>query len=155
MPTTHSANRAKYVTKGGHPLVLPKDELKLRDIYKELTVLEKCPVAGMMLVRAFVEGSFRAYVVKFQLGRGSVDSISIKDMLRLIKNKLVRDGRISEGNDYYQKIEDLLNGQFLSIPSMQKYIHSEMFNPRDDTVKNTWDDFYHLLKLVWGEIVSE
>lgn len=154
-PATHSANRAKYVTRGGHPLALPKDELKLRDIYKELTVLEKCPVAGMMLVRAFVEGTFKAFVVKFQLGRGNIDSISIKDMLRLIKNKLVRDERISEGDDYHQKIEDLLNGQFLSIPSMQKYIHSEIFNPRDETVKNTWDDFYHLLKLVWGEIAAE
>lgn len=152
MPTTHSANRAKYVTKGGHPLVLPKDELKLRDIYKELTMLEKCPVAGMMLVRAFVEGTFRHYVGRFELNRGSLDSVTIKDMLRLIKNKLIRDGRISDGDDYYQKIEDLLNGQLVSIPSMQKYIHSDIFNPRDEKVKNTWDDFYHLLKLLWDEV---
>lgn len=151
-PATHSAQRKKYVTKVSHPLALPKHELKLRDIYKELSVLDKCPVAGMMLVRAFVEGSFRAFVVKFQLGKGSVDNISIKDSLRLIKNKLVRDEKISEGDDYFQKIEDLINGQFLSIPSMQKYIHSDIFNPRDDTVKNTWDDFYHLLKLVWHEV---
>lgn len=154
IPTTHSAQRKKYVTTVAHPLALPKHELKLRDIYKELTVLDKCPVAGMMLVRAFVEGSFRAFVVEFQLGKGSVDNISIKDSLRLIKNKLVKDAKISEGDDYFQKIEDLINGQFLSIPSMQKYIHSEIFNPRDDTVKNTWDDFYHLLKLVWREISS-
>ncbi|WP_409289435.1 hypothetical protein [Pseudomonas sp. KCJK8927] len=153
-PATHSAQRKKYVTAVGHPLSLPKHELKLRDIYKELTVLDKCPVAGMMLVRAFVEGSFRAYVLKFQLGKGSVENISIKDSLRLIKNKLVKDEKISEGDDYFQKIEDLINGQFLSIPSMQKYIHSEIFNPRDDTVKNTWDDFYHVLKLVWREISS-
>lgn len=152
MPTTHSANRAKYVTKGGHPLVLPKSELKLRDIYKELTILDKCPVAGMMLVRAFVEGTFRHYVGRFELNRGSLDSVSIKDMLRLIKNKLVRDGRISDGDDYHQKIEDLLNGQLVSIPSMQKYIHSDIFNPRDEKVKSTWDDFYHLLKLLWDEV---
>jgi hypothetical protein len=35
---------------------------------------------------------------------------------------------------------------------MQKYIHSDIFNPRDEKVKNTWDDFYHLLKLLWDEV---
>jgi len=151
-PIAHSANRAKYVTRGGHPLKLPKHEQKLRDIYKELTILEKCPIAAMMLVRAFVEGTFKAYVLKFQLNRGSIDSITIKDMLRLIKNKLLKDEKITEGSDYYQKIEDLLAAQLVSIPSMQKYIHSEIFNPRDEKVKNTWDDFYYLLKLIWEEI---
>lgn len=155
IPTVHSANRAKYVTRGGHPLTLPKDQQKLRDIYKELTVLEKCPIAAMMLVRAFVEGTFKAYVGFYKLNRGELDSQTIKDLLRLVKGKLVKDGKISEGGDYYQKVEDLLNGDLVSIPSMQKYIHSDIFNPRDEKVKNTWDDFYPLLKILWDELVVE
>lgn len=153
IPTKHSANRAKYVTRGGHPLTLPKDEQKLRDIYKELTVLEKCPVAGMMLVRAFIEGTFKAYVRKFKLVRESnFDNASIKEMLRAIKTKLIRDKVIVAGGDYYLKVDDLLEDALVSVPSMQKYIHSEIFNPKDDKVKNTWDDFYHLLKLLWDQI---
>lgn len=156
IPTKHSANRAKYVTRGGHPLTLPKDEQKLRDIYKELTVLEKCPVAGMMLVRAFIEGTFKAYVRKFKLVRESnFDNASIKEMLRAIKTKLVRDEIIVAGGDYYLKVDDLLEDALVSVPSMQKYIHSDIFNPKDDKVKNTWDDFYHLLKLLWDQIEED
>lgn len=156
IPTKHSANRAKYVTRGGHPLTLPRDEQKLRDIYKELTVLEKCPVAGMMLVRAFIEGTFKAYVRKFKLVRESnFDNASIKEMLRAIKTKLIRDEVIVAGGDYYLKVDDLLEDALVSIPSMQKYIHSEIFNPKDENVKKTWDDFYHLLKMLWDQIEVE
>lgn len=156
IPTKHSANRAKYVTKGGHPLTLPKDEQKLRDIYKELTVLEKCPVAGMMLVRAFIEGTFKAYVKKFKLIRESnFDNASIKEMLRAVKTKLVRDEVIVSGSDYYLKVDGLLEDALVSIPSMQKYIHSEIFNPKDENVKKTWDDFYHLLKMLWDQVEAE
>jgi hypothetical protein len=35
------------------------------------------------------------------------------------------------------------------VPTMQKFIHSDIFNPKDADVVKTWDEFYHFLKLLW------
>ncbi|MBB2886995.1 MULTISPECIES: ParB/Srx family N-terminal domain-containing protein [Pseudomonas] len=151
-PATHSSLRKKYVTRALHPLEMPTGEQKIRDIYKELQTIEKCPIAGMMLVRAFVESTFRAFVRRNELmEEGRIDGASIKDMLRFIRKKLIDDSILVEGtgSDLFQKVELMAQNSIVTVPTMQKFIHSEMFNPKDADVIRTWDEFYHFLKLLW------
>lgn len=155
-PTVHSAHRKKYVTRSLHPLEIPKTEQKARDIYKELTALEKSPIAGMMLVRAFIEITLKAYVKKYELfDEAGMQNAVIKEMLRRIKNHLVQSGRLIEGTDLSHKVEALLLSSVVSVPSMQKYIHSEIFNPKNENVISSWDDFYHFLKVLWEQVARE
>lgn len=151
-PAVHSSLRKKYVTRALHPLEMPTNEQKVRDIYKELQTVEKCPIAGMMLVRAFVESTFRAFVRRNELmEEGRIDGASIKDMLKFIRKKLIDDSILVEGtgSDLFQKVELMAQNSIVTVPTMQKFIHSEMFNPKDADVIKTWDEFYHFLKLLW------
>jgi hypothetical protein len=157
-PATHSSLRKKYVTRALHPLEMPTSEQKVRDIYKELQTVEKCPIAGMMLVRAFVESTFRKFVrVNELMEEGRIDAASIKDMLKFIRKKLVEDGVLVEGkgSDLFLKVELMEQNSIVTIPTMQKFIHSEMFNPKDADVKKTWDEFYHFLKLLWQLLAAK
>lgn len=157
-PATHSALRKKYVTRALHPLEMPTNEQKIRDIYKELQTVEKCPIAGMMLVRAFVEGTFRIFVRRNELmEEGRIDGASIKDMLKFIRKKLIDEGVLVEGagSDLFQKVELMAQSSIVTVPTMQKFIHSDMFNPKDADVIKTWDEFYHFLKLLWQMLAAK
>ena len=157
-PATHSSLRKKYVTRALHPLEMPTSEQKIRDIYKELQTVEKCPIAGMMLVRAFVESTFRAFVRRNELmEEGRIDGASIKDMLKFIRKKLIDDSILVEGtgSDLFQKVELMAQNSIVTVPTMQKFIHSEMFNPKDADVIKTWDEFYHFLKLLWQLLAAK
>lgn len=155
-PAVHSADRKKYVTRSLHPLEMPKTEQKARDIYKELTALEKSPIAGMMLVRAFIETTLKAYVKKYELfDEASMQNAVLKEMLRRIKNHLIQSGRLIEGTDLSHKVEALLLSSVVSVPSMQKYIHSDIFNPKSENVISSWDEFYHFLKVLWEQVARE
>lgn len=155
-PAVHSADRKKYVTRSLHPLEMPKTEQKARDIYKELTTLEKSPIAGMMLVRAFIETTLKAYVKKYELfDEASMQNAVLKEMLRRIKNHLIQSGRLIEGTDLSHKVEALLLSSVVSVPSMQKYIHSDIFNPKSENVISSWDEFYHFLKVLWEQVARE
>lgn len=157
-PATHSSLRKKYVTRTLHPLEMPTSEQKIRDIYKELQTVEKCPIAGMMLVRAFVESTFRAFVRRNELmEEGRIDGASIKDMLKFIRKKLIDDSILVEGtgSDLFQKVELMAQNSIVTVPTMQKFIHSEMFNPKDADVIKTWDEFYHFLKLLWQLLAAK
>ncbi|KMT53545.1 hypothetical protein [Pseudomonas fildesensis] len=157
-PATHSSLRKKYVTRALHPLEMPTSEQKVRDIYKELQTVEKCPIAGMMLVRAFVESTFRKFVrVNELMEEGRIDVASIKDMLKFIRKKLVEGGVLVEGkgSDLFLKVELMEQNSIVTIPTMQKFIHSEMFNPKDADVIKTWDEFYHFLKLLWQLLAAK
>lgn len=157
-PAAHSALRKKYVTRTLHPLEMPASEQKIRDIYKELQTVEKCPIAGMMLVRAFVEGTFRIFVRRNELmEEGRIDGASIKDMLKFIRKKLIDDGTLVEGtgSDLFQKVELMAQSSIVTVPTMQKFIHSDMFNPKDADVIKTWDEFYHFLKILWQMLAAK
>jgi hypothetical protein len=157
-PATHSSVRKKYVTRALHPLEMPANEQKVRDIYKELQTVEKCPIAGMMLVRAFVESTFRIFVRRNELmEEGRIDGASIKDMLKFIRKKLVEDGILVEGkgSDLFHKVESMEQNSIVVIPTMQKFIHSDIFNPKDADVIKTWDEFYHFLKLLWQILAAK
>ncbi|NMN78445.1 hypothetical protein AF70_00040230 [Pseudomonas sp. KD5] len=82
---------------------------------------------------------------------GRIDGASIKDMLRFIRKKLIDDSILVEGtgSDLFQKVELMAQNSIVTVPTMQKFIHSEMFNPKDADVIRTWDEFYHFLKLLW------
>ncbi|WP_147465591.1 hypothetical protein [Pseudomonas syringae] len=157
-PATHSSLRKKYVTRALHPLEMPTSEQKARDIYKELQTVEKCPIAGMMLVRAFIESTFRKFVRAHNLmEEGRIDAASIKDMLKFIRKKLIDDSILVEGkgSDLFLKVETMEQSSIVTIPTMQKFIHSEMFNPKDSDVIKTWDEFYHFLKLLWQLLAAK
>lgn len=157
-PATHSSNRKKYVTRALHPLEMPASEQKIRDIYKELQTIEKCPIAGMMLVRAFVESTFKIFVKEYKLiDEVRAESSSIKDMLKFIRKKLVDDAVLVEGkgSDLFLKVELIEQSSIVTVPTMQKFIHSGIFNPKDADVIKTWDEFYHFLKLLWSMLAAK
>lgn len=157
-PAIHSSLRKKYVTRALHPLEMPTNEQKVRDIYKELQTVEKCPIAGMMLVRAFVESTFRTFVRRNELmEEGRIDGASIKDMLKFIRKRLVEDGVLVEGkgSDLFHKVELMEQNSIVTIPTMQKFIHSDIFNPKDADVIKTWDEFYHFLRLLWQLLAAK
>jgi hypothetical protein len=157
-PAIHSSLRKKYVTRALHPLEMPMGEQKVRDIYKELQTVEKCPIAGMMLVRAFTESTFRIFVKRYELMDDSrIDSASIKDMLKFIRKKLVEDGVLVEGtgSDMFIKVEAMSQSSIVTVPTMQKFIHSSIFNPKDADVIKTWDEFYYFFSVLWRIMASK
>jgi hypothetical protein len=149
VPKVHSTNRTKYVSRTTHPIRLPTGKTKIRDVYVELTKVEDCPTAAMMLVRVFLELTLRGYLGSHGIisDQHKLKNTPLKDMLNAVRLDLIDKGKISQNSDLDLVISKISKDEIVSINSMQKYVHSENFHPDNSNVNTMWSELYDFLKL--------
>lgn len=149
VPKVHSTNRTKYVSRTIHPIRLPTGKTKIRDVYVELTKVEDCPTAAMMLVRVFLELTLRGYLASNGLitDQNRLETTKLKDLLNTVRSDLIDKEKITQNSDLDQVIGKIAKDEIVSINSMQKYVHSENFHPNNADVNKMWSELYPFLKL--------
>ncbi|GBQ09047.1 hypothetical protein [Acetobacter cerevisiae] len=108
---------------------------RLRAVWGELQTLplRKYPNAICALMRILVELSIESYIEKHNLSKA--DNLGRK--FGLVSSHLLNHQRIDRS--YYDELERIrLHDQLISIPSMQRYIHSPDFAPMENELLAYW-----------------
>jgi hypothetical protein len=145
-PTKPSWDRKHVVNKKNHIFDFSPHPSKLSDLYIELTKLELdgkkgTPISAAFAIRAFIEITVDIYRKKNNTGGGK----SLAGRTLNAANHLKAAEKIS--SDLHLLIERYCSDteSFISIGSIQKYLHSTNFHPNKQTLNTFWDELYPFL----------
>lgn len=153
-PIKPSWDRAKVITRKEHKVPLPQNQKKARDLHFALSrlPLDSCTVAAGMVVRAFVEITVNHYVEEKalsgeakKLANGA--SVGLAHRMKAAVTYMHKEGLI----DHFQKnlLLQKTNKDYLSIDSLNSFVHSVDSLGDKQTVNTFWDECRNFLEFCW------
>jgi hypothetical protein len=119
---------------------------KVTDVYHELKNIpvEKFPNAAAFLLRSFVEYSLDHFIEQKPLSSGE----SLKAKMAAARDHL-KNGTLDKHQLKPLDMAISSNHSMFSPNTLNAYVHNARFHPKPLEIKQTWNDFEHIIEILW------